>query len=46
MPNCEDYTALGYKCTKFWECADSGEIISSPYDFYGEGLIDARMVAI
>lgn len=44
MPNCEDYTALGYKCTKFWECADSGEIISSPYDFYGEGLIDARMV--
>ena len=44
MPKCEDYTALGYKCTKFWECSDNGEILSSPYDFYGEGLIDQRMV--
>jgi len=44
LPNCHDYTALGYKCTKFWECSDNGEILDSPYDFYGEGVIDARMV--
>ena len=44
MPKCEDYTALGYKCTKFWECSDNGEILNSPYDFYGEGFIDQRMV--
>ena len=44
QPYCSNYTAMGYKCVNFWECSSSQEIIDDVQGYYGEGVIDARMV--
>lgn len=41
---CSNYTALGYKCVNFWECSPTNDILDDVQGFYGEGIIDARMV--
>ena len=43
QPNCSDYTALGYKCVKFWECGEDGNIVEDSSNIHGEDLMDVRL---